>query len=115
MVLSKVAVSQKLSWKHLLPILYSAAKDNSLHSLAAGLSLHWGLPNELGSFMVPSLNSVGSCFCLFSPWFPASTFLPLNFCSGKHWYYFCGLDLEGCLGPLSHPLLFSPKGKPLMG
>ena len=65
MVLSKVAVSQKLGWKHPLPILailYFAAKEISLHPLSMGLSPHCRHPNESGSFTVPSQDSVGSRF-----------------------------------------------------
>lgn len=58
-------MSQQLSWKHplfILAILFSAAKGNSLYSLSASPSPHRGLPNESGSFMFPSQDSVGSCF-----------------------------------------------------
>lgn len=69
--------------------------------------------------MVPSQDSVGSCFLVSVHFaFP----LPPPYLStpalGKRWYYLlCGLDLEGCLGSTSASPPFplsNPKGKPLM-
>lgn len=115
---SKVAVSQKLSREHPLPILsYPMFYSQTISYIPSQqVFLPIRLPSESESFMLPSQDSIGSCLsvsvltllsCFQNP--------TLERCSGQCLYYLCGLDLEGYLGPPPHPLFLSPRGKSLMG